>query len=111
VPLWIYLTLLGSFGVLWSALQYVHHFGTERDVLKGARNLRTWKWLDALWLNHNWHRNHHANPTVPWVYLPSSGQEGDGERGGLLTAYLRMWKGPRSTNEHVQNHHAGKIIR
>ena len=106
-----YLLLLGSFGVLWSALQYVHHFGTERDVLKGARNLRTWPWLDALWLNHNWHRNHHARPTVPWVNLPEITPDHDGERGRLLAAYLRMWRGPRHTDEHVQNHHAGKIIR
>ncbi len=111
VPVGRYLLLLGSFGVLWSALQYVHHFGTERDVLKGARNLRTWKWLDALWLNHNWHRNHHARPTVPWVHLPEITDEHDGERGRLLAAYLRMWRGPRHTDERVQNRHAGKIIR
>ena len=111
VPAGHYLILLGSFGVLWSALQYVHHFGTERDVLKGARNLRTWRWLDALWLNHNWHRNHHARPTVPWVHLPEIGDRHDGERGRLLAAYLRMWRGPRHTDERVENHHAGRIIR
>lgn len=111
VPAGHYVILLGSFGVLWSALQYVHHFGTERDVLKGARNLRTWRWLDALWLNHNWHRNHHARPTVPWVHLPEIGDRHDGERGRLLAAYLRMWRGPRHTSERVENHHAGKIIR
>jgi fatty acid desaturase len=111
VPVWTYLLLLCSFGVLWSALQYVHHFGTERDVLKGARNLKTWKWLDALWLNHNWHRNHHARPTVPWTHLPEITADGDGERGRLLAAYLKMWRGPRFTDERVQNHHAGKIIR
>jgi fatty acid desaturase len=111
VPMGNYLILLGCFGVLWSALQYVHHFGAERDVLKGARNLRTWKWLDALWLNHNWHRNHHARPTVPWVNLPEITADRDGERGRLLAAYLRMWRGPRHTDEHVENHHAGKIIR
>ena len=111
VPVGRYFLLLGSFGVLWSALQYVHHFGTERDVLSGARNLRTWPWLDALWLNHNWHRNHHARPTVPWVNLPEITPDHDGERGRLLIAYLRMWRGPRHTDEHVQNHHAGKIIR
>ncbi len=111
VPVLNHLLLLASFGVLWSALQYVHHFGTERDVLKGARNLRTWPWLDALWLNHNWHRNHHARPTVPWVNLPEITPHHDGERGRLLAAYLRMWRGPRHTDEHVQNHHAGKIIR
>jgi fatty acid desaturase len=111
VPPGRYLLLLGSFGVLWSALQYVHHFGTERDVLKGARNLRTWKWLDALWLNHNWHRNHHSRPLVPWINLPEITPDHDGERGRLLIAYLKMWRGPRHTNERVENHHAGKIIR
>jgi fatty acid desaturase len=111
VPPASYLLLLASFGVLWSALQYVHHFGTDRDVVNGARNLRTWPWLDALWLNHNWHRNHHARPTVPWTHLPAITPEHDGERGRLLAAYLRMWRGPKLTDEHVQNHHAGKIIR
>jgi len=111
VPVWKYLLLLGSFGVLWSALQYVHHFGTERDVLKGARNLRTWKWLDALWLNHNWHRNHHSQPTVPWVNLPEITPEDDGQRGRVLAAYLRMWRGPKLTDERIENHHGGKIIR
>lgn len=111
VPPARYLLLLAAFGVLWSALQYVHHFGTERDVLKGARNLRTWKWLDALWLNHNWHRNHHARPTVPWIHLPAITPDDDGQRGRLLAAYLRMWRGPRLTKEHIQNHHSGKIIR
>lgn len=111
IPISHYLLLLGSFGVLWSALQYVHHFGTDRDVVNGARNLKTWPWLDALWLNHNWHRNHHARPTVPWVHLPKITPNHDGERGRLLAAYLRMWRGPRHTGEHVKNHHAGKIIR
>jgi fatty acid desaturase len=110
-PVWQHLLLIGSFGVLWSALQYVHHFGTERDVLKGARNLRTWKWLDALWLNHNWHRNHHSQPTVPWLNLPEITPENDGERGRVLAAYLRMWRGPKLTGERIENHHAGKIIR
>ena len=110
-PVWKHLLLLASFGVLWSALQYVHHFGTERDVLKGARNLRTWKWLDALWLNHNWHRNHHSQPTVPWVDLPKITPENDDQRGRVLSAYLRMWRGPRLTDERIENHHAGKIIR
>lgn len=111
VPPSRYLLLLAGFGVLWSALQYVHHFGTERDVINGARNLRTWKWLDALWLNHNWHRNHHARPTVPWIHLPSITSDRQDERGRLLAAYLRMWRGPRLTHERIDNRHSGKIIR
>eukprot|EP01031_Cornospumella_fuschlensis_P048484 gene48484-59376_t len=70
IPVWHWFATLSGFGLMWSAMQYVHHFGTERDVQKGALNLRTWSWLDRLWLNHNWHRRHHERPTVPWIYLP-----------------------------------------
>jgi len=111
IPPGHYILLLCGFGFLWSTLQYVHHYGTERSVLKGAKNLRTWKWLDRLWLNHNWHKNHHAHPLTPWNQLPDIGSEGDGEQERLLKAYLIMWKGPRLTNERVNNHYAGKIIR
>jgi hypothetical protein len=48
---------------------------------------------------------------VPWLNLPEITPDHDGERGRLLAAYLRMWRGPRYTDEHVENHHAGKIIR
>ena len=111
VPVWHYVAVLAGFGVMWSALQYVHHFGTERDVQKGALNLRTFAPLDVLWLNHNWHLNHHLSPTVPWVYLPFLPTTANGLRGNLFLAYLRMWRGPRLTHVRVQNRHAGKIIR
>ena len=55
-------------------MQYVHHFGTTRHVLEGARNLWIWGPLDALWLNHNWHLTHHKHPTVPWIHLPHIGR-------------------------------------
>jgi len=73
-------------------MQYVHHFGTERDARNGARNLRLLGPIDAIWLNHNWHLTHHRHPNVSWLYLPSLEP---GERGFLITAYLRMWRGPR----------------
>lgn len=111
VPVWAYAVVLAGFGVMWSAMQYVHHFGTERDVQKGALNLRTFRLLDLLWLNHNWHLNHHLSPTVPWLYLPLVSGPDSPPRGQLLLAYLRMWRGPRLTHVRVQNRHAGKIIR
>lgn len=110
VPLSNYAVTLAGFGVIWSALQYVHHYNTERDVLKGARNLRSWRWLDVLWLNHNWHLNHHMKPTVPWIYLPQVGEGEAAPRGGLLAAYLAMWRGPRLTHERVENRYEGRII-
>jgi fatty acid desaturase len=111
VPLSHYVIVLYGFALSWSGLQYVHHFGTVRDVRRGARNLRTWRWLDALWLNHNHHLTHHVHPTVPWIHLPRIPLGADGTRQGLLGAYVRMWKGPRLTTAHVENRYAGLVIR
>lgn len=110
-PFLNYAAVLFGFGFSWSAMQYVHHFGAVRDVRKGTRNLRTFAWLDALWLNHNWHLNHHMNPTVPWNYLPKLYTGEEFERGNLLIAYLKMWRGPRFTDERVENNYAGVIVR
>ena len=111
IPVWNYVALYGAFGFMWSAMQYVHHFGTERHVTKGARNLFIFLPIDLIWLNHNWHRTHHEHPTVPWVHLPRLAQEdGQTSRGFLPWYYLQMWVGPKKTNEHVENKYAGKII-
>jgi len=110
IPVGNYLLMYAGFGFMWSAMQYVHHYGTERHVTRGARNLWIWRPLDALWLNHNWHLTHHENPTVPWIHLPGLGATENPKRGFLVTAYLRMWRGPRRTDEHVQNKYAGRII-
>jgi len=64
-------------------MQYAHHYGTVRDVQKGAMNLKTFEFLDRIWLNHNWHLNHHMSPTVPWVYLPPLSEPNE-TRGGLV---------------------------
>lgn len=111
IPVIHWFATLAGFGVMWSAMQYVHHFGTERDVMNGALNLRTWRWLDALWLNHNWHLRHHRHPTVSWVHLPQLDEGPRSGRAHVVPAYLRMWRGPRLTHERIENRHAGKIIR
>jgi len=111
IPWQNYAIVLFGFGFSWSAMQYVHHFGTVRDVQKGARNLRTFFWLDALWLNHNWHLNHHINPTAPWIYLPHLYSGAEFIRGNLFLAYVRMWRGPQPATARVENYYAGVIIR
>lgn len=110
IPIASYLIMYAGFGFMWSAMQYVHHYGTERHVTRGARNLWIWGPLDLLWLNHNWHLTHHQHPSVPWVYLPRTEADGETRRGFLLTAYLKMWRGPRLARERVQNRYAGKLI-
>ncbi len=110
LPVLHYFAMYAGFGFMWSAMQYVHHYGTERHVTRGARNLWIWKPLDLLWLNHNWHLTHHTHPAVPWVYLPGVNVEGGAKRGFLLTAYLRMWRGPKPAPDRVKNPHSGKVI-
>jgi fatty acid desaturase len=109
IPIARYLAVLFGFGFMWSAMQYAHHYGTVRDVQKGARNLKTVYLLDLVWLNHNWHLNHHMKPTVPWVYLPFLGDPAE-PRGSLVGAYFRMWRGPQLAHDRVQNRYAGKVI-
>jgi len=109
IPLLNYLAVMFGFGFIWSAMQYVHHYGTVRDVQKGALNLKTFYPLDLIWLNHNWHLNHHMAPTVPWVYLPFLSGSSE-PRGNLLKAYVRMWRGPQPASERVQNRYAGRVI-
>ena len=110
IPLAHYFAVMFGFGFVWSAMQYAHHYGTVRDVQKGARNLRTFFLLDLVWLNHNWHLNHHSSPTVPWIYLPALSPAPE-NRGSLLGAYFRMWRGPRFSAERVQNRYAGQVIK
>lgn len=110
IPVLNYLIVYFGFGFSWSAMQYVHHYGTERHVLLGSRNLWIFAPLDWVWLHHNWHRTHHRHPTVPWIYLPCLGSEEDPRREFLLWHYLRMWRGPKRSQEHVKNRYAGRII-
>lgn len=110
IPPLRYLAVLFGFGFLWSALQYAHHYATERDVRSGARNLKSLRWVDLLLLHHNWHLRHHMFPTVPWIHLPHLEQGADEPRSSMVLAYLRMWRGPHFTDERVRNHYAGRII-
>ncbi len=116
IPPLAYLAVYAGFGFSWSAMQYVHHFGTERDVIEGTRNLVLWAPIDLAWLNHGWHLTHHRFPTVPWLYLPRLSRAENGEqepprRESMLVHYFRMWRGPRRGTENVENRYAGRIIR
>lgn len=111
IPALHWAVIVGAFGVTWSSMQYMHHYGTERDVHRGARNLRAWRWLDALWLNHNWHQRHHERPNVPWIHLPRLNDGPEAPREPMFRAWLRQWRGPRPAPDHVSNLHAGRPIR
>ena len=111
IPVLTYFLVYFGFGFSWSAMQYVHHFGTDRDVLHGSRDLWIWQPIDLIWLHHNWHHVHHCRPTVPWIYLDRLGRDQGGDQRGFLPwHYLKMWRGPRKTDERVENKFAGKVI-
>jgi fatty acid desaturase len=109
IPFLHWLAVMFGFGLSWSSMQYAHHYGTVRDVRRGAMNLKTFAWLDLVMLNHNWHLNHHMHPSIPWIYLPHLSDAPE-PRGNLSAAYLRVWRGPRFSTERVENRHAGKIF-
>jgi len=111
VPLLHWAVMVGLFGVTWSSMQYMHHYGTERDPQRGALNLRTWHWLDLLWLNHNWHRRHHEQPQVPWIHLPYLENGPVTPRESMVRAWLRQWRGPRPAPNRVPNRHANRPTR
>ncbi|MDA8018784.1 MAG: fatty acid desaturase [Thermoanaerobaculia bacterium] len=106
-----YAAMYFGFGFSWSALQYLHHYGTERHVVRGARNVWILPLLDLILLNHNWHLTHHKHPVVSWKYLPALGRKEDPERTFLLWHYVKMWRPPRYSDERVENRHAGRVIR
>jgi fatty acid desaturase len=110
IPVLNYLVMYAGFGFMWSAMQYVHHYGTERHVTRGARNLWIWGPVDILWLNHNWHLAHHQHPSVPWIHLSNLDKAESSHRGFLILAYLKMWRGPRLAKERIENKHTQTII-
>ena len=106
-----YAAVYVAFGVSWSTLQYLHHFGTGRDVLRGAKNVRYGPVLDRLWLNHGWHLTHHLRPSVPWRYLPAVAGRDEKPTESFARAYFRMWRGPKLTRERIANRYDGCIAR
>lgn len=104
-----YAAFYAAAGLLWSSQQYLHHFGTPRHVVLGAKNVQTFAWLDALWLNHNWHLNHHVSPETPWIELPRVST--DTSRVPMHRAYFQMWRGPALTDESIPDPAEGRVIR
>ena len=93
-----WLTLFAMHGFLWSSQNYVNHAFSPRDIINGAHNLKIPVWLKLIYLNFNLHLAHHQNPKIPWLHLPKFIHSGKG-RISFFRNYLRLWKGPRLTEE------------
>ena len=93
---WLILFLIHGF--VWSSQNYVNHAFSPRDIINGAHNLKIPLWLKPIYLNFNMHLAHHQNPRIPWIHLPRFIKK-DPHRIGFFRNYLRLWKGPKLTNE------------
>jgi fatty acid desaturase len=76
------------FAMHWSALQYVDHAWSARDVAAGAWDLRVPAPVRWLTLNYQLHRAHHAHPSAPWSELPKLA--GDGP--SFWQIYASLWR-------------------
>ena len=83
-----------AFALHWSALQYVDHAWSARDVVHGAWNLKVLPLTRALALNYHLHLAHHRDPQAPWVQLPSLVNPEEPQP-TFWQIYFRLWGGTR----------------
>ena len=87
-----WLLCYAMFALHWSALQYVDHAWSARDVVNGAWNLKVSRVARKLSLNYHCHLAHHQHPEVPWLHLPNLVSETDSQP-SFWRIYLELWKG------------------
>jgi fatty acid desaturase len=92
------LVLYGCFAVNWSTRQYIGHAFSHRHVIDGAWNLRHNRLMSWILLHGEYDLNHHRRPDVPWYYLPTLSPR-DEPRLSYVRQYLRLWLGPRPSDE------------
>ena len=84
----------GAFALHWSALQYVDHAWSPRDIINGAWNLKVLPITRALALNYHYHLAHHRHPSVPWVHLPLLVNPTEPQP-TFWSIYFRLWGGTK----------------
>lgn len=89
-----WLLCYGAFALHWSALQYVDHAWSPRDVVNGAWNLRVLPVTRSLALNYHDHLAHHRHPSVPWIHLPRLVDPAE-PRPTFWSIYFSLWGGTR----------------
>jgi len=79
------------FAMHWSALQYVDHAWSARDVTNGAWNLRVLAPVRWLTLNYHYHLAHHSHPSAPWTRLPQLAID-DPSQPSFWQIYVSLWR-------------------
>ncbi len=91
---WSWLLCYWAFALHWSALQYVDHAWSPRDVVNGAWNLKVLAISRALALNYHYHLAHHRHPSVSWIHLPTLAESKE-MRPSFWRIYFSLWRGTR----------------
>ncbi len=81
-----------AFALHWSALQYVDHAWSPRNIINGAWNLKVSALSRALALNYHYHLAHHQHPQLPWIHLPHFVDK-SAKQPGFWQIYFSLWKG------------------
>jgi fatty acid desaturase len=78
----------------------IYHYRTPLHVTISGHNLFLPKIFAGALLNFNFHRVHHANPSIPWLRLPHFfAQQGEKFDSGFLTAALDQLRGPIAVSD------------
>lgn len=89
-----WLLCYAAFALHWSALQYVDHAWSPRDIIEGAWNLKVSRPARWLALNYHCHLTHHRCPQLPWLYLPRLSED-ESDQPGFWKIYFSLWRGVR----------------
>lgn len=82
------------FALYWSAMQYVDHAWSPRDIMEGAWNLKVAAPVRWVALNYHYHLAHHRHPDASWTELPSLVERGSYQP-RFWDIYRSMWGGVR----------------
>jgi fatty acid desaturase len=83
-----------------SFMDNVYHYRTPLHATVSGHNLSLPRGFSRFLLNFNFHRVHHANPSMPWLRLPHVfAQQGEKFDCGLLTAALDQLRGPIAVSD------------
>lgn len=92
---WMLALALGGRAFLVSFHDNAYHYACALDDPRAGHDLRVPAPLQALLMNFNHHRTHHARPSVPWTDLPrTQATLGHGYAGSLFARAVRQLAGP-----------------
>ena len=82
-----------AFAFFYSSQQQIYHNRASRHIIEGTYNLRLPKPLQLVYLNSNFHLQHHRTPNVSWYYLDTLAQN-ETHAESFMKHYFRLFTPP-----------------